>query len=299
VIGYGSALKVKHGELVVFDEGVTCSYPKVTHGLKNIMFMGSGGSITIDAIKWCDAQDVSICVVGYHGELVSMSLPPSVANVQLRRMQYAADKIDVSRAILTQKFIACVRIGKINRDVADNAISLLECALTIEDMTIIEAKIATEYWRNWNFRLKFKSVAWPVAWSEFSQRASEITGKPRHANHPVNAILNYAYAVVSAQLTRALHAAMLDTAAGFLHADRPLRHSLTYDAIELLRPEVDARVLAWVKTQVWTRADFPTTPKGVVRLQPTLAKVVAKRAAVPHDDIVRVVNWVVMIIRGK
>jgi CRISPR/Cas system-associated endonuclease Cas1 len=45
----------------------------------------------------------------------------------------------------------------------------------------------------------------------------------------VNAILNYAYSVAAAQITRSLQAAGFDSMAGFMHADDNGRHSLSYD----------------------------------------------------------------------
>jgi hypothetical protein len=76
------------------------------------------------------------------------------------------------------------------------------------------------------FELKYKKRNWPSQWTHFVYRASQISGGPRHATHPVNAILNYAYSVAAAQITRALIASGFDSTAGFLHADSNGRHSL-------------------------------------------------------------------------
>ena len=67
--GYNCSLKVRNDELVSFDTGEERSFRKVTHGLQAIIFLGEGGFITIDAIKWCEAQGVAICVLDWHGEL--------------------------------------------------------------------------------------------------------------------------------------------------------------------------------------------------------------------------------------
>jgi CRISP-associated protein Cas1 len=109
--------------------------------------------------------------------------------------------------------------------------------------------------------------------------------------HPVNAILNYAYSVAAAQITRALQASGFDSAAGFLHADAEVRHSLTYDVMELLRADVDNAILPWVASHTWKRPHFPVTPEGIVRLQPTLAAVVAQRAMAPQKLVDRTADW--------
>jgi CRISP-associated protein Cas1 len=107
----------------------------------------------------------------------------------------------------------------------------------------------------------------------------------------VNAILNYAYTVVAAQVTRSLQASGFDSTAGFLHADADGRHSLTYDVLELLRAETDNAILPWVASHIWKRPDFPATPEGIVRLQPTLAGAVAQKVMLPQTQIEQAVSW--------
>ena len=55
--------------------------------------------------------------------------------------------------------------------------------------------------------------------------------------------------------------------------------------MELLRADIDAKMFAWIKSHTWKRPDFPVTPEGVVRLQPTLAAVVAQKTALPQRDL--------------
>ncbi|MGA7325510.1 MAG: CRISPR-associated endonuclease Cas1 [Rhodomicrobium sp.] len=164
-------------------------------------------------------------------------------------------------------------------------------ARSVDDLLVIEAHAALEYWANWRFDLKFKKRGWPEAWRTFEQRSSALTKGPRHATHPVNAILNYAYSIVAAQLIRSLAAYGLDPACGFLHADAQGRYSLAYDIIELLRADIDQRILTWVASHTWKRADFPVTREGEVRLQPTLAAVVVQKARVEQVEIDRCIEW--------
>lgn len=156
---------------------------------------------------------------------------------------------------------------------------------------MIEAHTALEYWANCAFTLKHRKRNWPEAWTQFAHRVSPISGGPRHAMHPVNAILNYAYSIAAAQITRSLAAHGFDPACGFLHADAPGRYSLTCDVMELLRADIDAKLLPWIASHTWKRPDFPVTPEGAVRLQPALAAVVAQKAAVPQADVDRAIEW--------
>lgn len=66
----------------------------------------------------------------------------------------------------------------------------------------------------------------------------------RGAQDPVNSALNYGYGILYGEVERALVLAGLDPYAGFLHADRPGKPSLTLDFIEEFRqPVVDRTVV--------------------------------------------------------
>ncbi len=293
--GDGCSAKVQRGELVTFD-GEERRFSKVTHGLRAIAFLGNSGFLTLDAIKWCDIQGIGLFVLGWHGELISVTQPAMSGNVDVRRAQFRADRFQVGKAILLQKFHSEVRIKKLSAQAHRNALARIKTARTVDDLFPIEAQAALDYWANWNFELKYKKRNWPDQWMRFSYRASPVTGGPRHATHPVNAILNYAYAIAAAQITRTLQALGFDSLAGFMHADDNGRHSLSYDLLELLRSDIDNAILPWVQSHIWKRPDFPVTPEGLVRLQPTLAAVVAQKAMLPQKVVDQAVEWLKRVL---
>lgn len=67
--------------------------------------------------------------------------------------------------------------------------------------------------------------------------------RTRHARDPFNSALNYGYAILSRHIEQALVLAGLDPFAGFLHADRPGKPSLTFDLIEEFRQAVVDRTI--------------------------------------------------------
>ncbi len=67
--------------------------------------------------------------------------------------------------------------------------------------------------------------------------------RTRNARDPFNNALNYGYAILARQVEQALVLAGLDPFAGFLHADRPGKPSLTFDLIEEFRQTVVDRTL--------------------------------------------------------
>ncbi len=126
--GFNCSLKVRNDELVTFDTGEERCFHKVTHGLQAIIFMGEGGSITIDAVKWCEAQGVAICVVDWHGDLVSVTTPQATVDVSMRRAQFSADKLAMAKAILRQKLASQRQIGKLAANSYRSAISEIKAA---------------------------------------------------------------------------------------------------------------------------------------------------------------------------
>lgn len=99
-----------------------------------------------------------------------------------------------------------------------------------------------------------------------------VSGRNRHATHPVNAMLNYAYAVLESQVRIATVFKGLDPTIGYLHACRPRRVALVYDLMEPLRPQVHRLVLNFVLSHTFTPSDFVSSHHGVCRLHPQLTK---------------------------
>src|SRR5215213_9323765 len=92
----------------------------------------------------------------------------------------------------------------------------------------------------------------PTEWHHVMARPSMVSGRNRHATHPVNAILNYAYAVLESQVRIAAVSQGLDPAIGYLHVCRLGRVALVYDLMETLRPLVDHLVLNFARSHTFT-----------------------------------------------
>ena len=127
-------------------------------------------------------------------------------------------------------------------------------------------------------------------WRRFSRRGSEITGNPRLATDPANAILNYLYALLEAETTIACRALGLDPGLGVLHADTPSRDSLALDVMEPARPAVDRYVLDLLRDHVFRARDFKESAQGVCRIMPPLRDQLAATlpvwaaAVAPHAE---------------
>ena len=84
---------------------------------------------------------------------------------------------------------------------------------------------------------------------------------------PVNAMLSFAYSLLSHDCASALESVGLDAYVGFLHRDKPGRSSLALDLMEELRPCVaDRFVLTLINNRVMGEKDFQKRESGAVIL---------------------------------
>jgi hypothetical protein len=88
----------------------------------------------------------------------------------------------------------------------------------------------------------------PPHWKTITERTSLLASNKngRHATNLYHAILNYALALLEAQMRLEINIVGLDAACSFLHADRLYRDSLVYDLMETHRAQVDDLVLILV-----------------------------------------------------
>lgn len=85
---------------------------------------------------------------------------------------------------------------------------------------------------------------------------------------PVNALLSFAYSLLSSECASAVESVGLDAYVGFLHRDRPGRTSLASDLMEELRPcYADRFVLTLINNRVVQGDDFQQTESGAVLLK--------------------------------
>lgn len=125
---------------------------------------------------------------------------------------------------------------------------------------MIESQAGHAYWSAWrtlpiNFpRNDVRRV--PDHWRSFGTRISLLSGSPRLAGNPANAMLNYSYALLESEARLAAAALGLDPGIGVLHVDRANRDSLACDLMEPVRPQVDALVLDWITRESLSREWF-------------------------------------------
>ncbi len=284
VDGYGVKVHCLRGRLVVSDgigpERRTATLHRATSHLKRMVLLGHEGFVTLEAIRWLGDVGAALVHIGRDGRLLSTSATSGRDDPRLRRAQGLAGGSDVGMAIardlLRSKLEGQAQLldrlegSDEARASVTSALSGLERGNNPAELMVVEASAALAYWESWSGVevpfVRADSVKVPDHWRTFGRRASPLTGNPRLAGNPANALLNYLYAILEAECRIACFAVGLDPGLGVLHTDQPSRDSLALDVMEAVRPEVDGYVLDLLEGHVFRAKDFFETRQGVCRI---------------------------------
>ncbi len=295
--GYGISLRVLYGKLRV-EDGIglhrrCLALDRTGSGLERLVLLGKSGTLTLESLAWLRAIGAGLIHLSADGNVLTHSVPYGYDGHPIRRAQALAIvtglDIDLARELIHRKLDGqranLVRMRVVDLHSFDAMRQALGRAGSVDEVRLCEAKAAAIYWNAWSavpIRLRGRDLARvPVKWTRYDSRASALTNGPRAATNPVNALLNYVYALLESESRLALLAAGLDPTLGVLHADQRNRDSFALDAMEPIRPAVDAFVLDLLEERVLTSRDFVELPNGVCRL----------RAPLTHDLAVTLPRW--------
>jgi len=141
-----------------------------------------------------------------------------------------------------------------------------------------EGKGAAAYWSAWqDYPVRWlKPAPLQAHWMKYPGRKSlaRMSDRNRGASDPVNAMLNYGYAVAGTVCVHALQGQYLSADMGLMHVDRKKRQSFALDLVEVMRPAVDE--IVWnVLQRPLTKKVFPEDMAGVVRISAPLTHEIA------------------------
>jgi hypothetical protein len=132
----------------------------------------------------------------------------------------------------------------------------------------------------------------PAHWLSFGMRVSPLTGSPRLACNPPNAILNFLYALLESEARLAAAALGLDPGLGVLHVDTTARDSLACDIMEPIRAQVDSYVLDLITREYLNRGWFIEERDGNCRLTAEFVSRLAQTAPMLSRAVAPVAEWV-------
>lgn len=247
------------------------------HNLEAVVTLGYTG-VSPALMGACAERGIEINFLTRSGRFLARVSGKVKGNVFLRRDQYRlADKPEEC-LLLARNFITgkihnarwvlerAVRDHPLRVDVSllrEKAASLAEGAcqakLAVNDAELrgIEGRAAATYFSVFNQLILQQKEDFA-----FAQRSR------RPPLDRVNALLSFAYTLLTGMCTGALEAVGLDPYVGFLHCDRPGRASLALDIIEELRPVfADRFVLSLINRKEINEKDFRVKENGAVLLE--------------------------------
>jgi CRISPR-associated endonuclease Cas1 len=268
-------------------------FPRVRHGLRRLVVIGSDGVVSLAALRWLADQNAAFIMLDRDGSVLAATGPVRSCDARLRRAQALAHvsgiAVEIARQLISEKLTAqekLVRDGLNNPAAAERiaqARQAISTTRTIDAIRLLESHGALAYWSAWRFlsinfpRRDLRRV--PDHWRSFGCRVSPLTGSPRLAANPANAILNYLYAVLESESRLAVAALGLDPGLGVLHVDTQCRDSLALDAMEPVRPMIDAYLLNWIRRETLKRDWFFEERDGNCRLMGSFAARLSETAS--------------------
>lgn len=315
LFGYGIRVQVERGHLTI-EDGIGADrrkarFPRVGHGLRRLVVIGSDGFVSFSALRWLADQDASFVMLERDGSVLATTGPVSPSDARLRRAQSLSNQsgaaLQISRELIGQKLKGQEKLVRevLNDTQAAESISRVREAVysaqTINAIRTLESRGAYAYWAVWNglpinfAKSDLRRV--PDHWQTFRNRVSPLTGSPRLAANPLNAMLNYLYALLESETRLAVAALGLDPGLGVMHMDMPMRDSLACDVMEPVRPMVDAYLLNWISHETLRRDWFFEQRDGSCRLMASLAVRLSQtsptwgHAVAPWAELVRATLW--------
>lgn len=293
LLGYGMSLTVSRGHLVLHD-GVGRQrrerrLPRAQRQVDRIVIIGQTGHLSLEAVRWCLASGVALVHIDNFAQVGMLATSDGRDEPRLRRAQGLAagtpTGLEVARILIAAKVAGqrdVLHIHQIGDAELDGYVELAEAATTLRELSAVEAQAAARYFNTWSNRVEVRFARnhldrVPEHWRRFVTRTSLIHSGPgaRDAADPLNALLNYAYALAETECTIALRAVGLDPGLGVMHTDQRARDSLALDLIEPLRPIADDLLLQLLSRRVFAADDFVEDGRGGCRLTPPLASELA------------------------
>ena len=246
------------------------------HTLQSIISFSYAGA-TPALLGACAEENIGVAFCTPRGKFLFRTVGPSYGNVLLRRMQYRAADDPFQSCLLARMMI----FGKVynarwsvERTRRDHGMRLdgEKLSAASRRMKDLLSQIADE--RDLDSLRGLEGTAATAYFGVLNDMILQnkqdfvFDGRNRRPPlDPVNAMLSYAYSLLTHDCASALESVGLDAYVGFLHRDRPGRESLALDMMEELRPcMADRFVLTQINNRTIKPNDFTYEESGAVWL---------------------------------
>jgi CRISPR-associated protein Cas1 len=310
LFGYGINVRVNRGHLFL-EDGIGPArregrFPRIGHGLERLVVIGSDGMVSLEALRWLADQNAAFVMLERDGSVLATTGPVRPSDAKLRRSQARADEsgaaLQIARGLIYHKLIGQEQVArdKLHDTDAADSIAKYRAALADADsiyaVRLLESQGASVYWCAWqNVPVTFPRKELPRVpdhWRTFGTRKSVLSGAPRLAVNPANAMLNYLYTVLLTESSLAIAAMGLDPGLGYVHVDNSYRDSLGCDLMEPVRPQVDAFLFDWITGKALKREWFFELGNGNCRLMASLTSTLSETAPMWRRAVAPFAEWV-------
>ncbi|MFK4301560.1 MULTISPECIES: type I-C CRISPR-associated endonuclease Cas1c [unclassified Paenibacillus] len=266
------------------EEAILARYP--LHNLEAVCTFGYAG-VSPGLMGACASRNIDLTFMTRTGRFLARVIGESRGNVVLRKEQYRISDDDKRSALVARNMI----IGKIynNKWILERATRDYPLRIDADRMKKVTASLAGAMQQVREVEdldiLRGLEGAAAVQYNSvfdelILQQKKDFYFHGRNKRPPldnVNALLSFAYTLLSNDMKSALEAVGLDAYVGFLHRDRPGRASLALDVMEELRGVyADRFVLTLINKKLIHGKGFYRKENGAVIMDDDTRKIVLK-----------------------
>ena len=308
--GFGISIDVDKARLTIKQKDDVVKFEPHRMPYDSIVIDGHYGSMSFEAMRWLSKHDVSVILLNWNGNLLSSTFPKEGNNGQLRIKQYekylnTEERTFIAEKIINEKierslvflenlsnFYHEINIAKIKMSFSKefeyfnlkkekiNSLKDEKIRKNTEEndlkngiahLMMYEGRIASAYWSE--LTGIFNKIAPEF---NFQSRKNLSYSWNMNASDPINALLNYGYAILEGMIRKCINTVGFDPSIGFLHEIAPSKYPLVYDFQELFRHVVDNSVIQILESGL-KKSDFITTENYHIRLKPNTAKLLIEK----------------------
>ena len=244
------------------------------HNLEGIVTFGYTGASPA-LMGQCARRNISLSFLTQSGRFLARVVGESYGNVLFRKAQYEmvedpARSLEIAKSFITGKIFNARWV--LERAIRDYSLRLdvetLRAKSAFLQSSLREVQTARDMPSLRGVEGEAASVYFSVFGNLILQQKDAFAFRGRSKRPPldnINAMLSFAYVLLTGMCVSALETVGLDPYAGFLHTDRPGRASLALDLVEEFRNVLaDRFVLTLINRKVLTPSGFVTKENGAV-----------------------------------